>query len=89
MRSVQVEQDVPGGIAEQLRRGSERLGTLRAGARDVRRLVGISGRAGDQRGKIPDLAGQPLDDRRQFSMMPSRSRARWRQVATPSIVTIG
>ena len=89
MRCVEVEQDVPGGVAEQLGRGAERPGPQRAGTGDLRCLVGISGRAGDQRGEMPDLAGQPLDDRRQLSMMPSRSRARWRQVAIPSIITIG
>ena len=89
MRCVKIEQYVPGGIAEQLGRRSERPGTLRAGARDMRCLVSISGRAGDQRGESFDLAGQPLDNRRQLSMMPSRSRARWRQVAIPSIITIG
>ena len=89
MRGVEIEQDVPGRIAEQFGGGSERPGTLRAGAGDIRCLVGISDRAGDQRGEMADLAGEPLDDRRQLSMMPSRSRARWRQVAIPSIVTIG
>ena len=89
MRRVEVEQYIPGGIAEQLGRGAERPRTQRAGSGDISCLVRISGRAGDQRGEMPDLAREPLDDRRQLSMMPSRSRARWRQVAIPSSITIG
>ena len=89
MRGIEIEQNVPGGIAEQLGRGPECPATQRAGSRDMGCLVGIGRRAGDQRGEIVDLARQPLDNRRQLSMMPSRSRARWRQVAIPTIVTIG
>jgi len=89
MRCVEIEQDVPGGVAEQLGRGPERPGTKRPRSRDMRCLVGICRRAGDQRGEVVDLARQSLDNRRQLSMMPSRSRARWRQVAIPTIITIG
>jgi len=89
MRGIEIEQDIPCGIAEQLRRRAERPGAKCAGAGDMGCLVGESGGSAEQPGEMLDLARQPLDNRRQLSIMPRRTRARWRQVATPTIVTIG